>query len=194
MVVVNLYYPFYYSDPGFIGLSYDGYYPSVYSYFGWAPGWVYRERVYYEPSDYIYVVPGYALDERGAAQAIGDVRDAWLGGDIQPLASHLTDQLDIRVYFDGRYEYSTSTDDFYAMTLDTLATTQTVAMDFDDPIWISSREVFYTGRQVFDDPDGVEHTVYVSFRFRELGGEWYLVAVGTSPNPIEHQYTDFRYR
>lgn len=197
-VVVNCYYPFYYSDPGFSGFYYTGYYPSVYTYFGWAPGWIYPERVYYAPADYVYFVPapygGYRLDYRGANQAIEDVRQAWLEGDINPLASHLTDQLDIRVYFEGEYSYTTATDDFYAMTLDTLATVQTIAMDFDEPIWISSHEVFYTGRQVYEDPDGMRHTVYVSFRFRNLGGEWYLVAVGTSRDPIQHHYTDFRYR
>jgi len=202
VVLLDLFYPFYYSDPWFVGFSYTGYYPSVYAYFGWSPGWVYPQRVYYAPADYIYVPAtapryyssGYRLDYSGAARAISDIRSSWLDGDTGPLAAHLTNEVDIRVYFDGKYSYTTTTDDFYAMTLDTLATTRTLAMDFDDPIWISSEEVFYTGRQVFDDPDGERHTVYVSFRFRKLGAEWYLVALGTSLNPIEHQYTDFRYR
>ena len=200
VVVLNLFYPFYYSDPQFVGFYYSGYYPSVYAYFGWSPGWVYPQRVYYSPADYVYVPAtpyryyssGYRLDYTGASRAISDIRRSWLDGDIGPLAAHLTNQVDIRVYFDGEYSYTTTTDDFYAMTLDTLATTRTLAMDFDDPIWISSEEVFYTGRQVFDDPDGERHTVYVSFRFRKLGAEWYLVALGTSRDPIQHQYTDFR--
>jgi hypothetical protein len=33
----------------------------------------------------------------------------------------------------------------------------------------------------------------VSYRFRNLGGEWFLVAVGSSLEPIQHQYRDFRY-
>ena len=201
VVVLNLFYPFYYSDPQFVGFYYSGYYPSVYAYFGWSPGWVYPQRVYYSPADYVYVPAtpyryyssGYRLDYTGASRAISDIRRSWLDGDIGPLAAHLTNQVDIRVYFDGEYSYTTTTDDFYAMTLDTLATTRTLAMDFDDPIWISSEEVFYTGRQVFDDPYGERHTVYVSFRFRKLGLEWYLVALGTSRDPIRHQYTDFRY-
>ncbi len=197
VVLLDLFYPFYYSDPDFAGFLYPGYYPSVYAYFGWSPGWVYPQRVYCAPGDYVYVPApsdtGYGLDDTGADRAISDVRQAWLDGDIGPLAAHLTDQIDIRIYFDGEYSYSTTAEDFYAMTLDTLSTTGTLAMDFDDPIWISSQEVFYTGRQVFDDPDGEQHTVYVSFRFRKLGGDWYLVALGTAKTPIEHQYTDFRY-
>jgi len=200
VVVLTLFYPFYYSDPQFVGFYHSGYYPSVYAYFGWSPGWVYPQRVYYSPADYVYVPAtpyryyssGYRLDYTGASRAISDIRRSWLDGDIGPLAAHLTNQVDIRIYFDGEYSYTTTTDDFYAMTLDTLATSRTLAMDFDDPIWISSQEVFYTGRQVFYDPDGERHTVYVSFRFRKLGAEWYLVALGTSRDPIQHQYTDFR--
>jgi hypothetical protein len=46
---------------------------------------------------------------------------------------------------------------------------------------------------VFYDPNDVRQTVYVSYRFRNLGGEWFLVAVGSSLEPIQHQYRDFRY-
>jgi len=201
VVVISFYYPFYFSDPYWFGFYYPGYYPAVYHYYGWGPGWIYPARAYYYPTEYVYYpatpyryyYTGYHLDYAGASQAIGDVRRAWLDSDVGPLSRHLTDQLDIRVYFDGEYSYTASTEDFYAMTLDTLATTQTVAMDFDEPVWVSSREVFYTGRQVFYDPDGQRQTVYLSFRLRQLGSEWYVVAVGTSLEPIRHQYEDFRY-
>ncbi len=199
-VVLDLFYPFYYSDPLFVGFAYTGYYPSVYAYFGWAPGWVYPERVYSAPAEYIAApVSAYRLygssrlDAAGVSRAISDLRRTWLEGDPDRLAAHLTTQLDVRVYFDGAYSYTTTTDDFYAMTLDALSTTWTRAMDFDSPLWISSEEVFLTGRQVYDDPEGEEQTIYVSFRFRKLGAEWYLVAFGSSLDPIEHTYVDFRY-
>lgn len=201
VIVVNFFYPYYYSDPYFVGFWYPGYYPAVYSFYGWTPAWVYPTRVYYTPSEYYYTPPAtpyryytdYGLDYASADRAISDIRQAWLNSDIGSLTGHLTDQLDVRVYFDGEYSYTTTTDDFYQMTLDTLTTTQTVEMDFDNPIWISSHEVFVTGRQVFYDPDGDRHEVYVSFRLRQLGSGWYLVAIGSSLSPIQHQYTDFRY-
>ncbi len=201
VIVINFFYPYYYSDPYFVGFWYPGYYPAVYSFYGWTPAWVYPTRVYYAPAEYYYTPPAtpyryytnYGLDYASADRAISDIRQAWLNSDIGSLTGHLTDQLDIRVYFDGEYSYTTTTDDFYQMTLDTLTTTQTVEMDFDNPIWISSHEVFVTGRQVFYDPDGDRHEVYVSFRLRQLGGAWYLVAIGSSLNPIQHQYSDFRY-
>jgi hypothetical protein len=201
LVVIAFYYPFYFSDPYWFGFYYSGYYPSVYTYWGWCPPWIYPNRVYYAPMDYVYwpTTPyryypsSYRLDYAGAANAIEDIRQAWFQGKIDSLAYHLTDQLDIQVYLDGEYQYSTSTSDYYSQTVDAMATTDTVSLDFDNPIWISSAEVFYTGRHVFYDPDGNQQTVYVSYRLRNLGGQWYLVSIGSSLNPIQHQYHDFRY-
>jgi len=65
--------------------------------------------------------------------------------------------------------------------------------EFGDPVWVSSNEVFYAGQQVFNDPDGAEHTVYVSYRLRKLGSDWYVVGVGSGTKPIESAYKDFRY-
>jgi hypothetical protein len=200
-VVLNFYYPYYYSDPNWVAFWYADMYPSVYHYWGWCPGWVYPQRVYYAPAEYVYTprtpyryyYTGSHLDEAGAEQAIGDIRQSWLDSDIDLLAYHLTDQQDIQVYFDGEYEYTTSTEDYYGMTADTMATTHTLALDFDRPIWISTHEVFVTGRHVFYDPEGGRNTVYVSYRLRLLGSEWYLVAVGSSLEPIRHHYEDFRY-
>ena len=201
VVVLSFYYPYYYSDPHWVAFWYADLYPSVYHYWGWCPPWVFPQRVYYAPVEYVYVprtpyryyYTGYHLDESGAQQAVEDIRRSWLRSDIDLLAYHLTDQQDIQVYFDGKYEYTTSTEDYYGMTADAMATTATVAMDFDRPIWISSHEVFYTGRHVFYDPDGIRNSVYVSYRLRRLGGEWYIVAIGSSLEPIRHKYRDFRY-
>ncbi len=199
-IVINFYYGYYYSDPYWLAFYYPGYYASIYHYWGWCPGWVYPSRVYYAPTDYVYYAatpyryyPTQYVDELAAKRVIEDVRKAWFNSDISNLAYHLTDEVDIRVYFDGEYDYTTTTEDYYAMTVDTLATTQTVALDFDRPIWLSSHEFFVTGRHVFWDPGEQRQTVYVSYRFRNLGGEWYLVAVGSSLEPIQHQYRDFRY-
>ncbi len=200
-VVVTFYYGYYWSDPYWFAFYYPGYYPAIYHYWGWCPGWVYPSRVYYVPTEYVYVpatpyryyYTGYSVDDTAAYRAMEDVRSAWFEGEISKLAYHLTDQVDIRVYFDGKYEYTTSTEDYYAMTVDAMATTHTVALDFDRPIWLSSHEFFVTGRHVFYDPNDDRQTVYVSYRFRNLGGEWFLVAVGSSLEPIRHQYHDFRY-
>ena len=199
-VVVSYYYGYYWSDPYWFAFYYPGYYPAVYHYWGWGPGWVHPSRTYYAPVEYVYVpttpyryYTGSSVDGTAANRTIEDVRRAWFDSEISNLAYHLTDQVDIRIYFDGEYEYSTTTEDYYAMTVDAMATTYTVAMDFDRPIWLSTHEFFVTGRHVFYDPNDVRQVVYVSYRFRNLGGEWFLVAVGSSLEPIQHQYRDFRY-
>ncbi len=200
-IVVSYYYPYYWSDPSWLAFHYPGHYPSIYHYWGWCPAWVYPARVYYAPVQYVYVPvtayryyhTGYAVDQVAAQGAVEDIRRAWFNSEIAPIAYHLTDRLDVRIYFDGEYSYTTSTEDYYAMTVDAMATTQTVALDFDNPIWISSHEAFFTGRHVFYDPTDERQTVYVSYRLRRLGTEWYIVAVGTSLEPIRHQYRDFRY-
>jgi hypothetical protein len=194
----DFFYPFYFSDPFFYGFDYPGYYPSIYSYYGWCPGWVYPDRVYYDSSDYAYHNPyryystDNGMDSNGAEQAMNDLRQAWLNSDLSLVSAHLTDQVGIRVYFDGEYKYTTATGDFYAMTSDTMSTTHTESMDFGDPVWISSQEVFYAGSHVFTDPEGSQHTVYVSYRLRHLGSGWYIVGIGTSTNPIQSHYSDFR--
>jgi hypothetical protein len=195
VVAVSLFYPFYFSDPYWHAFSYPGFYPSVYSMYGWSPGWVYPDRVYYQPEEYVYApvyLPGGRLDAAGEERAINDIRHAWIEDDPTLFSTHLTQQIDVRIYFSGEYSYSSAMNDYNAMTADTMSTNRTTAMDFQDPVWISSREVFYTGRQVFQDPDGDEHTLYVSYRLRKLGPEWYIVAFGSSPDPIQSHYTDFR--
>jgi len=199
--VVYFYYGYYWSDPFWFAFYYPGYYPAVYHYWGWSPAWVYPDRCYYAPAEYLYAPAtpyryygvGSRVDQQGADQALRDIRRAWLDSDISTLAYHLTDEVDIRVYFDGEYEYSTTTEDYYAMTADAVATTQTVTLTFDRPIWLSAYEFFVTGHHVFYDPNGDKQAVYVSYRLRNLGGEWYIVSIGSSLDPIRHQYSDFRY-
>jgi hypothetical protein len=200
-VVVSFYYGYYWSDPYWLSFWYPGYYPAVYHYWGWSPAWIHPTRAYYAPTQYVYIPPnpyrlyysGRYVDHAGADRALEDIRLAWFNSEVGPLARHLTDEVDIRTYFDGEYAYSTATEDYYAMTVDAMATTDTVALDFDRPIWVSTHEFFVTGRHVFYDPSGARQTVHVSYRLRLLGGEWYIVAVGSSLYPIRHKYTDFRY-
>jgi hypothetical protein len=198
LISISLFYPFYFSDPYWFAFGYPGFYPSVYSLWGWCPGWVYPDRVYYDPGDYVYgpspYRPGLYLDVDGQQRAINDIRHAWIEDDPALFSTHLTNQVDVRIYFNGEYSYTSATDDYYAMTADTMSTTRTTSMDFGDPVWISSNEVFYAGQQTFTDPDGTQNGLYLSYRLRKLGSDWYIVAFGSSPNPIQSHYTDFRYR
>ncbi len=201
-MIANFFYGYYFSDPAWAGFYHPGYYASIYHYWGWCPGWVQPGRVYYDPVDYIHLAgsraargrgAGPGIDYVGAERAILAVRRAWRASDIGSVARHLSDQVDIHIHFDGEYTYTISAEDFYAMTADMMATTQTVEMQFADPVWLSTHEVIYTGSQSFYDPDGDLQAVYVSYRLRQLSSGWDIVAIGSSLEPIEHGYMDFRY-
>ncbi len=188
-VVTVFYYPYYYSDPDWYGFYHPGYYPSVYALWGWSPGWIPPRRVYYEPADYFYRGSYYgSLDYRGAEQAIADINDGWINGDIDLINRHLTNRVDIRISFNGRYSYTASTSDYYAMTADAMASMTSCSVSFSRPAWISSYEIFVTGRQVFTDPDNEEHILYISYRLRKLGYNWYIVAFGSSNRAIRNPY------
>ena len=78
------------------------------------------------------------------------------------------------------------------MTLDNFSNIKTVSLDLDTPIWISPTQAFVTGRQVFSDPDGVQNTMYLSFMLQQYGSDWYVTAFGSSKQPIQSSYRDFR--
>lgn len=197
----DFFFPWYFSDPFWFGLWYPGYYPAPYSYYGWTPGWIEPSQAYYSQptypaydySDATAPAYDYALDVPGLSAAIGDLQQAWVTGTLDPVAAHLSDQVDVQVYFDGTYAYTTKAQDFSALTLDTMSTTRTVSVDFDDPIWISPTEVYFTGRQVFTDPDQVQHTMYLSYWLQQYANGWFITGFGSSQQPIASNYRDFRY-
>lgn len=188
VIVINLFYPYYFSDPFWFAFNYPGYYPSCFSLWGYTPGWIYPYRGYFEPYESFYTPPEYSYDRQGLQRAVNDIRRAWLDGDITRISDHLTDRADIRIYFNGRYSYSTSTDDYYGMAADTLATTDTISMTFSSPQWVSSQEAWVNGTQVFTAPDGTRRTLYVSYRLRRLGDEWYIVGFGSSEQPERNPF------
>jgi len=207
-VFLFFYTNFYYDDPFFTGFWYPGYYPNVYYYYGWLPRWCAPPSVYIFAGDpypvqywssgpryyYINNSSTVRIDEKGMERAIKDIRTAWLEGDIDRLAYHIRPDKKISVYFDNDYSYSLSDEDYYSMTLDAMSTIKTVEMEFDYPTWLSENDVFFVGRHIFYDPDGDRQEVYVSYRMKRIDKEWYIIGVGSSPQPIENNYEDFRYR
>ncbi|NIM06006.1 MAG: hypothetical protein GTO55_06950 [Armatimonadetes bacterium] len=208
-VSLVFYYPYYFDDPYYTGFWYAGYYPSVYYYYGWLPRWcnppgtvIYRSDPYpfyysrysgYGWPSYYYYSGAPRLDRDGVDRALVDIRYAWLEGDIDRLAYYIRQDEKISVYFDNDYSYSLSADDYYTMTLDAMSTVKTLDMVFSEPTWINSLEIFVTGRHIFRDPDDEHQTVYVSYRLHRYGGKWYIIGIGSSPNPIRNIYKDFRY-
>jgi hypothetical protein len=190
-VTADVYYPHYVNDPSWFAFRYPGQYPSVYALWGWTPPWIAGDRVSFLPPNGMGGV-SYSdspegtgeVDVAGAARCLEGIRRAWLSGDPQRVAPYLSSRQEIRVYFNREYEYSVPAADFYAMTVDAIGATQTVAVEFDNPVWLSAGDVIVTGRNSFRDPNGNPKTVYVSYRVTRLGDGWYLTDFGSSLEPI----------
>lgn len=199
----NFYFGYYFDDPYYFDFWHTDYYPSVYHYYGWVPRWcrppgiaVYQGDPYpyswRRPVYYYYQSPQASLDWRGAQNALVSLARAWQTSDIDYFADYLQAGENISIYFDNEYSYSLPAEDFYTMTLDAMSTVRTLSLQFDDPIWLNPNEFFVTGRQIFISPDNARQTVYISYRLHRYGGAWGIIAAGTSPRPIEHDYQDFR--
>ncbi len=182
-VSLSFYFGYYHSEPEWVGLYHRGYYPAVYVLWGWCPGWILPARVHYTVFDYLDRRPA-PRDYRGVDRAVDDLQTAWTDGDLELIDNYLTDDVKVRIYFNGKYSYSLAIEDFRQMTADALASTKTTAIRFNQPIWLAPREVFISGHQLFLDPEGGEHQMYISYRLRRLGSSWYIVAFGSSDEPI----------
>lgn len=182
-VALSFYFGYYHSEPEWVGLYHRGYYPAVYVLWGWCPGWILPARVHYTVFDYLDRRPA-LRDYEGVDEAIDDLQTAWTDGDLELITNHLTDDVRVRIYFNGKYSYSLAIEDFRQMTADALASTKTTAIRFNQPIWLAPREVFISGHQLFLDPEGGEHQMYLSYRLRRLGSNWYIVSFGSSDEPI----------
>ena len=197
VVFVSFYSPWYFDDPFYTGFWYPGWYPSIYTYYGWGPRWcrppslivydydpypIYVSRTpYYTP---YYYSERTRLDVAGVDTAMSDIRRAWLDSDADRLAGYLRDDRKTAVYFDGKYAYSLSADDYYRMTLDAMSTIRTEGLVFNDPQWITATEVRFTGRHIFYNMDDERESVYVAYRLHRYGRDWYIIAVDSSPKPL----------
>jgi hypothetical protein len=199
----SFYFSFYFDNPYYFDFSYAGYYPNVYHYYGWVPRWcrppgivVYNLDPYpyswQRPVYYYYQAPESRVDSAGAREALVGLARAWEQSEIDYLADYLREGENISIYFDNEYSYSLPAEDYYTMTLDAMSTVRTLSLEFDDPIWLNPNEFFVTGRQIFVSPDNLRQTIYISYRLHRYGGQWYIIAAGSSPQPITHDYQDFR--
>ena len=186
---------FYYSDyfldadPGYTYMVYPGYYYwSPYRYYRSVPGYCYWSPAVVVDLDYSwprYDNSYYGLDSGDSIDdVVRDLQDAWYNGDAGKLSGRLDRNDQVRIYFDQDYAYTLPSDDYYEMTLDTIATAQTDRLDFNTAKYLGRGMAFISGRQSYTDADGQAQTVYLSFTLRKEGGTWKIVAAGTSDDPI----------
>ena len=186
----SFYYRGYVWDDPF-GIYNVGWYRSPYDW-AWGPRYIYRDFVIIEPEIirhrplYIYI------SDDGLTNAIDDIASAWVDSDSDMFANYISDE-NVRLYYDGKYDASISPADFNAMTMDAMSMVNVSRMNLFVKSWLSPTEVFLSGSQVFTDPDGYGHTVYVSYILKKMDGDWYITAYGRSDTPIACPYKDFRF-
>jgi len=186
-VVLIYYYPHY------VTIYRTGCYQSAYWLYGWSPHYLDPSRCVVSDYDYIYRPdPVERTDYDGISKAKVDLQDAFIYADMGLFDKHLSSE-DIRICFDGEYNYSIPSEDFYAMSSDMISSIETTSLNFDKTVWLSPREVYTTALQEFRDPDGEGRSLYLSFRLRKMDGEWQIVEYGSSADPISNRYNDFRY-
>jgi len=198
-VSIHYYYPCYYYRPGPIFFDpyrpyYDYYYPAPFCTYGWFSFWLPASVVIIERP--VVVTDNYWSDDSGyytdyysvpdsARDAMGDIRDAWLDNHPELIQDHLQQYGKIRIYFQGRYAYSISGEDYYQMVQDAFSTLQTERFGLARMRARSGDEVFVSAQHEFVDPDGHRHTVQLRYTLHRSGGTWYITAVDSSSRYLE---------
>lgn len=172
---------------GYNNYYYDGYWP----YYGqhgsyrnpfWrcgGPGYILDDRVYVEPIVVFYhreTLPYEWRPYSGASEAVRDIRNAWLESDMDLMSDYISDN-DVRVFSNHKYQYTLASDDFYAMTLDAMSSSDTIVMDFDRPDWCGRSEFTVKGRHEFKNQFGDWRTEYLTYRLHRYSGNWYIISL-----------------
>jgi hypothetical protein len=206
------FYPYYY--PSYIGgvtvISPYG------IYYGVCPPYIGLNNVSLAPPQYIYVpVPVYTPDgdyqgrqkdgldeyylnknqadrnrpsqDEALETAVSDIQKAWRNRDVDALSKHLPKGGKIAVTLRGKYQYSLEPDDYLDLTRDAFRTTKTVRFTLETPQFKENGVYTVTGRHVYEDKDGDQHTVYISYVLEKTDDEYVITQVGTAPDRIQEQ-------
>ena len=178
-------------------------------YFGIGAPFISREHCYVLPSAVTYVdIPIYDGDvcrgvgpiygendigredlidrEPGLANAIEELRECFMGGNIDALVSLTDPNVRVAVFLRGTYSYSLDAGDFVDRTRDALQSTQTISFDITRVHRRASGVFVVSGAHVYRDRGGNARKVYVSYVLQDMNGVWTLTEVGTAPDRIQN--------
>ncbi|MDR3687920.1 MAG: hypothetical protein P4L46_00980 [Fimbriimonas sp.] len=125
--------------------------------------------------------------EPGLNNALDEIVETFQGGNIDGLVSLIDPNMSVAVYERGQYQYSLSSNDFVDMTRDAIQSTQTISLDLQYLHRRSPGVYCVSGRHVYKDPSDRTRTVFVSYVLQDIGGQWTLTQVGTSPDMDQDQ-------
>ena len=129
--------------------------------------------------------PKVEIKDAALDSTLNDIKDAWKTGKIDPLAKHVRRDAKVAVYLRGKYQYSLDAGDYLDMTHDALAATKTVRFELDNAQRKQKGVYTLTGRHIYQDKDGKEHTVYISYVLEQVDNDYVITQVGSAPDKVE---------
>ena len=180
----RFYYPYYHAGPWSRGVYYSPYW----CYDGWFPIYIWAERIIFiERRIYLrdlIVDEGYDLygsyHSVSLQNTMDDIRDAWMDGEGGLLLRHVSGGLPVRIYRNGKYNYSLEPEDFRDMTKDALTRVETVGFEWTRIDRQASDEYYLEAKHTFYDADGERHTIRLSYTLERASGNWWITETGTS--------------
>lgn len=133
----------------------------------------------------IYTIYGHRYNTDrypGLNDTLSDIRSAWVSGRLDLLDRHVRDSHDIAVLLDGRYDYSISPDDYVQMTEDAMSEMDTDGFVWDKVQCRRSGEITAFATHTYRT-GGVSRTVYTSYTFQRISGQYYITEIGTTQTP-----------
>jgi hypothetical protein len=129
--------------------------------------------------------PNLDQNQPGLNNALDELTETFQGGNIDGVVSLINPNLNVAVFMHNQYRYSLHADDYIDMTRDMLQSIQTVQFSLDYLHQRSPTVFCASGRHVYQDQNGNQRTVYVSFVLQDIGGLWTLTQVGTTPDIMQ---------
>lgn len=126
--------------------------------------------------------PNLEQEQPGLLNAIDELREAFLGGNIDDLVTLIDPNTSIAVYEYGHYQYSLSANDYIDLSRDAMLSMRTTGFNL---TYLHERApgVFAVGgRQSYLDQNGQTQITWVSYVLQDIGGQWTLTQVGAAPD------------
>ena len=120
--------------------------------------------------------PDKHLDE-GAAEALRDIEQGWLAGDVPLIARHVAEGGAMAIYKDGYFSHALLTREFLALTQEAMASVRTLEHRFLRPEVISRNEVRAQAEHTFIGRDGSECCERLIYTLRRPRRRWLIAEI-----------------
>jgi hypothetical protein len=129
----------------------------------------------------------YRVHERDAADAALDtavsaIRQSWLKSDVEPLARIVRKDAPIAIILQGKYVYTLEAGDFLEVSRAAYSSGSGLQFIVDHLHRRADNIYSVTGRHIYYDKIGIEHTVFFSYVLEKVQGEYTITQVASAIN------------